>query len=79
MKSGGIYTGWSDGTYRPLQSVKRDAMAAFLQRYDAKFLTPGLNQQYGSILVPRRAVLLRTAVHHDAAAGHPEAGAMALP
>lgn len=37
MKSGGISTGWSDGTYRPLQSVKRDAMAAFLQRYDAKF------------------------------------------
>ena len=37
MKSGGISTDWSDGTYRPLQSVKRDAMAAFLQRYDAKF------------------------------------------
>ena len=37
MKSGGISTGWSDGAYRPLQSVKRDAMAAFLQRYDAKF------------------------------------------
>ena len=37
MKSGGISTGWSDGAYRPLQSVKRDAMEAFLQRYDAKF------------------------------------------
>ncbi|WP_259841198.1 S-layer homology domain-containing protein [Brachybacterium muris] len=37
MMSADISTGWSDGTYRPLQSVKRDAMAAFLQRYDAKF------------------------------------------
>ncbi|MGP9734876.1 S-layer homology domain-containing protein [Brachybacterium sp. AOP42-C2-15] len=33
MKSTGISKGWSDGTYRPLQSVKRDAMAAFLYRY----------------------------------------------
>lgn len=37
MKSTGISTGWSDGTYRPLDAVKRDAMAAFLQRYDARF------------------------------------------
>ncbi len=37
MKSEGISQGWSDGTYRPLEPVKRDAMAAFLQRYDAKF------------------------------------------
>ena len=37
MKSTGISTGWADGTYRPLQSVKRDAMAAFLYRYDQKF------------------------------------------
>lgn len=28
----GISTGWADGTYRPLQSVNRDAMAAFLYR-----------------------------------------------
>ncbi|MGO1226110.1 S-layer homology domain-containing protein [Brachybacterium sp. AOP42-C2-15] len=35
MKSTGISTGWSNGTYRPLDPVKRDAMAAFLQRYDA--------------------------------------------
>lgn len=28
----GISTGWSDGTYRPLQPVNRDAMAAFLFR-----------------------------------------------
>ncbi|MCW1805172.1 S-layer homology domain-containing protein [Brachybacterium squillarum] len=33
MKTEGISTGWNDGTYRPLQSVKRDAMAAFLHRY----------------------------------------------
>ncbi|MFC7375398.1 S-layer homology domain-containing protein [Brachybacterium sp. GCM10030268] len=35
MKSSGVSKGWRDGTYRPLQPVKRDAMAAFLQRYDA--------------------------------------------
>ena len=32
MKEEGISTGWSDGTYRPLQDVNRDAMAAFLYR-----------------------------------------------
>ncbi len=37
MKSEGISQGWADGTYRPLEPVKRDAMAAFLQRYNAKF------------------------------------------
>lgn len=36
MKTEGISKGWSNGTYRPLSPVKRDAMAAFLQRYDAK-------------------------------------------
>jgi hypothetical protein len=29
----GISTGWADGTYRPVEAVKRDAMAAFLYRY----------------------------------------------
>lgn len=33
MRAKGVSTGWSDGTYRPLESVKRDAMAAFLYRY----------------------------------------------
>lgn len=33
MRDMGISEGWADGTYRPLQSVKRDAMAAFLYRY----------------------------------------------
>ncbi|MFJ6042661.1 S-layer homology domain-containing protein [Brachybacterium paraconglomeratum] len=37
MKSTGISTGWADGTYRPLQSVERDATAAFLYRYDKTF------------------------------------------
>lgn len=32
MKDSGASTGWSDGTYRPLQPVARDAMAAFLYR-----------------------------------------------
>lgn len=33
MASSGVATGWSDGTYRPLQTTNRDAMAAFIQRY----------------------------------------------
>lgn len=37
MASTGITTGWSDGTYRPGQPVNRDAMAAFLHRWDALF------------------------------------------
>lgn len=28
----GIATGWGDGTFRPVQPVNRDAMAAFLYR-----------------------------------------------
>ncbi|WP_284252483.1 pullulanase-type alpha-1,6-glucosidase [Litorihabitans aurantiacus] len=32
LASEGITTGWPDGTYRPLQPVARDAMAAFLFR-----------------------------------------------
>lgn len=32
MKRTGISTGWKDGTFEPLSSVKRDAMAAFLMR-----------------------------------------------
>lgn len=33
LASVGITTGWPDGTYRPLDSVNRDAMAAFLYRF----------------------------------------------
>ncbi len=32
MYQAGISTGWDDGTYRPLESVDRDAMAAFMYR-----------------------------------------------
>ncbi|MBE0010011.1 MULTISPECIES: S-layer homology domain-containing protein [unclassified Arthrobacter] len=35
MESVGLATGWDDGTYRPLTSINRDAMAAFLYRYTA--------------------------------------------
>lgn len=31
----GISTGWPDGTFRPLQNVARDAMAAFMYRLSA--------------------------------------------
>ncbi|MFJ7749210.1 GH25 family lysozyme [Arthrobacter sp. NPDC097144] len=37
LNSTGISTGWTDGTFRPYEPIKRDAMAAFLYRYDAKF------------------------------------------
>jgi len=37
LKQTGISTGWSDGTYRPFQAINRDAMSAFLYRYDAKY------------------------------------------
>lgn len=33
LSSRGITTGWQDGTYRPVQPIKRDAMAAFIYRY----------------------------------------------
>ena len=32
MQSTGITTGWSDGTFRPKETVNRDAMAAFFYR-----------------------------------------------
>ena len=39
-----ISTGWDEGngktTYRPLQSVNRDAMAAFMYRWNTKYGTP---------------------------------------
>ncbi|NQX11996.1 S-layer homology domain-containing protein [Microbacteriaceae bacterium VKM Ac-2855] len=36
MKTEGISTGYPDGTFRPLDSVTRQAMAAFLHRYDLR-------------------------------------------
>ncbi len=35
MEAVGLTTGWGDGTYRPLQPISRDAMAAFMYRYTA--------------------------------------------
>ncbi|WP_354180773.1 S-layer homology domain-containing protein [Arthrobacter sp. UYP6] len=32
MSANGVTTGWPDGTFRPLQPVNRDAMAAFMYR-----------------------------------------------
>jgi hypothetical protein len=34
LASTGITTGWADGTYRPGLPIARDAMAAFLKRFD---------------------------------------------
>lgn len=36
MRSKGITTGYADGTFRPRDSVNRDAMAAFIYRFDQK-------------------------------------------
>lgn len=33
MATRGITTGWADGTFRPTDTVRRDAMAAFIYRY----------------------------------------------
>jgi hypothetical protein len=41
LASTGITTGYPDGTFRPLQSVNRDAMAAFLFRFNAQGFGPG--------------------------------------
>ncbi|MBG6179342.1 S-layer homology domain-containing protein [Arthrobacter sp. CAN_A1] len=35
MSAMGLSTGWGDGSYRPLQPISRDAMAAFMFRYTA--------------------------------------------
>ncbi len=40
MAVNGISTGYGDGTYRPLDPVHRDAMAAFLSRLNDKVLLP---------------------------------------
>ncbi|WP_162150188.1 GH25 family lysozyme [Arthrobacter sp. H14] len=37
LESTGITTGWEDETFRPLADIDRDAMAAFLFRYDTQF------------------------------------------
>jgi len=37
LKATGISTGWSDGTFRELNPTARDAMAAFLYRFDARY------------------------------------------
>lgn len=40
LASTGITTGWGDGTFRPLDPVARDAMAAFLHRFVTKLGAP---------------------------------------
>ena len=37
MHQQGITTGWPDGTFRPHAPVERQAMAAFIHRYEVKF------------------------------------------
>lgn len=47
----GIATGWDDGTYRPLQPINRDAMAAYLYRLSLP--TP----DEGVVLAPETQIL----------------------
>ncbi len=51
LQQSGITTGWADGTYRPLQPINRDAMAAYLYRYSL----PG--EVDGVVLTPEAIVL----------------------
>lgn len=37
MKETGLSKGWSDGTYRPYDTVSREAMAAFMKRFAGDF------------------------------------------
>ncbi|MHA7275579.1 ExeM/NucH family extracellular endonuclease [Arthrobacter sp. Hz1] len=41
LKDTGISEGWGDGTYRPVTPVARDAMAAFVNRFDDEIGTCG--------------------------------------
>jgi len=53
----GISTGWAeDHTYRPLQPVNRDAMAAFMYRFSIK-LPPNNQPEYGSTALQVLATL----------------------
>lgn len=45
MRSMGLSTGYPDGTYRPLNAVNRDAMAAFMKRFAGSYC--GISQASG--------------------------------
>lgn len=47
MQERGISTGWPDGSYRPLEIVRRDAMAAFLSRVGNQLLDDAWSQPKG--------------------------------
>ncbi|MDN4612613.1 glycoside hydrolase family 3 C-terminal domain-containing protein [Arthrobacter burdickii] len=46
MNAQGIATGFSDGTYRPLTPVKRDAMAAFMNRYAGDYCNIAIAENF---------------------------------
>ena len=50
MKAQGIAWGWTDGTFRPYDTMKRDAMAAFLYRLlDRRLRYSGVNIKVDSV------------------------------
>lgn len=44
----GITTGYADGTFKPTAPVSREAMAAFLYRYEVRFGAPSLGPPVGN-------------------------------
>ncbi len=49
-----ISTGWADGTFRPGEAVNRDAMAAFMYRFDHRDVRATLNLSEQRILLRNR-------------------------
>ncbi|MEX3610214.1 S-layer homology domain-containing protein [Rothia sp. LK2588] len=49
LADSGITRGWPDGTFHPYEEIKRDAMAAFLYRFDQKF---GYSPTDAAVLYP---------------------------
>lgn len=49
MASHGIARGWSDGTFRPLEPIKRDAMAAFIHRFAGAPALPGYRRVFTDV------------------------------
>ncbi|CAN7492834.1 S-layer homology domain-containing protein [Arthrobacter sp. LjRoot14] len=66
LASAGVSTGWDDGTFRPVQAVNRDAMAAFMYRFllRAQPLSAGTGAAFtlGPLAVGHNSGLVRLSV-----------------
>ncbi|MCT9625611.1 S-layer homology domain-containing protein [Pseudarthrobacter equi] len=52
MRASGLSTGWADGTYRPSDTVSREAMAAFMKRFAGNFCSRYGALHFGAPSVP---------------------------